>query len=152
VDTTGTCQHDGRPVKARGLCSRCYYRWSRYGNAQAPRPRIRRVDPVARFLEQTAPGPVPARRPDLGPCLLWTGLVNGSGYGTAWDGERSLGAHLMAVQLAGVMVFPGEEPDHLCGVRLCVRTEHLEVVTGAENRRRANLLRDEARRQLVLTA
>jgi len=34
---------------------------------------------------------------------------------------------------------PGMEIDHTCGHRLCVRPEHLEPVTPAENSRRARL-------------
>lgn len=79
-------------------------------------------------------GPLPAHRPELGNCWLWTkgASVRGSiSYGR-FQGEY---AHRVAMRLSG------HEPsklhvDHLCRVTLCVRPTHLEYVTQQENNRR----------------
>lgn len=65
-------------------------------------------------------------------CWLWTGCINPGGYGRL--GGRL--AHRVSYE-----VFVGEIPvgltlDHLCYVTACVRPEHLEPVTIAENLRR----------------
>lgn len=165
-----------RPVNARGLCKRHYYRWSRYGDPlgtpppRIPNPRRAKIpcsvdgcdgdyyahelceahyarqrrhgglqdkraearDPVARFEERVDR----ATTPDG--CHLWQGPPNGAGYGYFKLDGRSVGAHVAACLLAGVDVPPGHEPDHLCHTPMCVRLDHLEVVTSAENKRRAN--------------
>lgn len=38
-------------------------------------------DPEARFALATTPGVPSAHRPELGPCLMYTGADNGNGYG-----------------------------------------------------------------------
>jgi hypothetical protein len=97
-----------------------------------------RIDPVATYWQRVdTHGPLSTWRPDLGPCWLWTGPVNGAGYGYAWDGTRPIGAHVLAVLLSGRPIPAGHEPDHLCAVRTCQRPDHLEVVTTWENHRRA---------------
>ena len=78
-------------------------------------------------------GPVPAHRPDLGPCWLWTGGQNGVGYGMFWCGGRKVLAHRFAYELLVGPIPPGLQIDHLCRVRCCVRHGHLEPVTHQEN-------------------
>lgn len=68
---------------------------------------------------------------------LWTGALNDSGYGVIWDGRRLVYAHRLAFLLTGGRVPDGTEMDHVCGVRSCVRPDHLEPTTHAENVRRA---------------
>lgn len=170
----------GRPVNARGLCKRHYYRFSRYGDPlgtpppRAPKPpkpklpctiegcdlpqygrgwcenhyarwrrhgsthdkRAERRDALERFEEKVDRLTTPDG------CHLWTGPPNGAGYGWFKLDGRTVGAHVAACLLASVEVPPGHEPDHLCLVKLCVRLDHLEVVTSVENKRRANRLRD----------
>lgn len=85
------------------------------------------------------------REPGLGPCWIWTGSVNRkSGYGMFKTGGRLSGtghraptqAHIVACRLAGKTVAEGQEWDHLCRTRACVRPAHLEAVT-----HRVNVLR-----------
>lgn len=71
------------------------------------------------------------------PCTLWTGRLNEDGYGTI--GVRL--AHRAAWEGARGPIPPGLELDHLCRVRSCIALDHLEPVTKAENRRRAEAYR-----------
>lgn len=85
-------------------------------------------------------GPVPKWNPDLGACWLWTGGVLGVGYGSFSVNGATLYAHRYSLGLLEQLL-AGLEVDHLCRVPLCVRPDHLEQVTPAENRRRQALAR-----------
>jgi len=74
-------------------------------------------------------------------CWLWLGQRNAWGYGhfrrTLAPGvHQTLKAHRFAYVLAIGPIPPGLTLDHLCGHPACVRPEHLEPVTAAENLRR----------------
>ena len=72
---------------------------------------------------------------DAGDCHLWTGQLNRAGYGVfRVDSQKKVLAHRFVLFVASGH-WP-EEVDHLCRVRRCVRAEHLEEVTHAENMRR----------------
>jgi hypothetical protein len=90
---------------------------------------------IARFWAKVDfDGPIPERRPELGPCHVWTASVNGHhGYGKFWVNGRLLKAHRIALELAGVPIPAGYIVDHLCRNVRCVRLEHLEPVTQREN-------------------
>ncbi len=89
-------------------------------------------------------GPIPAHRPDLGPCWIWTAGHASNGYGRFQAGSRSDGtrkmiyAHRWAYQhLVGP--FPhGLQSDHLCRNHACVNPAHIEPVTSRENILRGN--------------
>lgn len=124
-----------RPAWNRNWCRMHYARWFRAGSVDG-RPRESK-DVTERFWEKVnSDGPVPAERPDLGPCWLWVGAVNNTGYGTFWDGERTVVAHVFAYEWELGPIPEGLEPDHLCRVRHCVRPSHLDPVTHGENVRR----------------
>lgn len=117
----------------RGWCENHYARWRRHGSTHDKRAETR--DARERFEERVDRTTTPNG------CHLWAGPPNGAGYGYIKLDGRSVGAHVAACLLAGVEVPDGYEPDHLCRVRLCVRLDHLEVVTAAENKRRASSVR-----------
>ena len=81
-------------------------------------------------------GPVPAHRPDLGSCWVWTAGLEGSGYGLFWADGRHVGAHRWAFIDAHGPIPDQLQTDHLCRVRRCVRPSHLELVTGLVNTQR----------------
>lgn len=81
------------------------------------------------------------RDPD---CWLWLGLRNAYGYGRFFipGGERL--AHRYAYEFEVGPIPEGLTLDHLCETPACVRPDHLEPVTNAENLRRRH-----ARRRLL---
>src|SRR4051812_32410851 len=75
-------------------------------------------------------------------CWPWTGYVMPNGYGhfSATRATRWL-AHRYAYELLVGEIPDGMHLDHLCRNRRCVNPAHLEVVTQAENNRRASAVR-----------
>jgi hypothetical protein len=110
---------------AKGMCSMHYQRWKKYGSTDLPpRPSLtERL--VARFRVGFG---------DL--CWPWTGKAEARGYGTLLVGGRALAAHRLVYELFLGPVPEGLELDHLCRNPNCVRPDHLEPVTHAENTRR----------------
>jgi len=84
---------------------------------------------------------------ELGPhCWLWTDRPNRFGYGrfsrrAAPGVERRVLAHRFAYELFEGPIPDGLTLDHLCETPACVRPEHLEPVTNAENVRRRHARR-----------
>ena len=72
-------------------------------------------------------------------CVLWTGLTR-NGYGRMTirvDGKNvHFSAHRLAYEYHIGRIPDGLSIDHLCRVTACVRPDHLEAVTHAENIRR----------------
>jgi hypothetical protein len=83
-------------------------------------------------------GPIPAHRPDLGPCWPWTGSCTANGYGQFHvrldSGPWSVTvAHRVAYELTIGPIPDGLVLDHLCRNRACARPDHLEPTTDAAN-------------------
>lgn len=88
------------------------------------------------WLRVNKAGPVPLKRPELGPCWLWTAGKT-RGYGHCWLAPcHNLRAHRAAYELEIGPIPEGLEIDHLCRNLACVRPTHLEPVTHLENVRR----------------
>lgn len=124
------CDEEGN--EGHGWCTKHYRRFWRHGDPLATSRIV--GDDEARFWSYVdTNGPLPESRPDLGPCHLWIGNLSpdgyavmqmngGTGYMARWIYERECGP-----------IPDGLEPDHLCRVRHCVNTDHLEPVTHQEN-------------------
>lgn len=98
-----------------------------------PKPR----PPAFRFWPKVnQDGPLPERRPDLGPCWLWTAHTNHLGYGRFRVGATMVQAHRFAYEELVGPIPEGLELDHLCRNRTCVNPFHCEPVT-----ERVNVLR-----------
>jgi hypothetical protein len=120
--------------KAAVLCERHYTRVRRYGDAQINKRPELEMSLEERFWSKVDKnGPIPAHRPELGPCWLWTARISTGGYGAFQIGKRPISAHVAAWELVHGPIPTGVERDHLCRVRRCVRPDHLEPVTHQEN-------------------
>ena len=78
-------------------------------------------------------------------CWMWQGHIDRvTGYGHFCIGYRPtrapVPAHRVAYELAIGPIPEGLQIDHVCRVRACVRPDHLEAVTAAENIQRAKSL------------
>lgn len=82
-------------------------------------------------------GPIPAHRPDLGPCWIWTGRPGNHGYGCIGVNGKVLLVHRVTWANVNGPIPEGLHIDHLCRVLLCVRPTHLEAVTPGVNFRRS---------------
>jgi len=72
-------------------------------------------------------------------CWLWTAALNTKGYGAFSLGGRSrrpVMAHRLAWVIKNGPILNELVIDHLCRVRNCVNTNHMELVTAGENTRR----------------
>lgn len=65
-------------------------------------------------------------------CWLWTAALI-TGYGSFWDGVRTVLAHRWSWEAANGAIPEGLVLDHLCRNRRCVNPDHLEPVTAPEN-------------------
>jgi len=121
---------------ARGWCSRHYNNWMRRGVHEIPRLTL--IERVMAKVEKA--GPIPAHRPELGPCWIWTRHCNRDGYGQVNRGATAGRAlvHRVVYEHEVGEIPTGYELDHLCRVHACCNPAHLEAVTHLENVRRGD--------------
>ena len=70
-------------------------------------------------------------------CWVWLKATGPTGYGVAWNGHRTMGAHRLSYEIHVGPIPDGLHIDHLCCNPTCVNPDHLEPVTQQENNRRA---------------
>lgn len=102
---------------------------------------------LTRFMEKVnTDGPTPDGNADLGQCWIWTRATNAKGYGRFGLGaHKSVAAHRWIYEAKVAPIPEGMTLDHLCRTTGCVNPAHMEVVTRAENNRRANDHRRQAK-------
>lgn len=112
------------PVLHHGWCSKHYWRWYRHGDPEHPtEPRFKSAAEALQY-----------RVKPVGECIIWTGTVTSTGYGSLRDGGRMRSAHIVAYELANGPVPPGKQVDHRCLTPLCVNAKHLRLLTQKQNR------------------
>jgi hypothetical protein len=89
---------------------------------------------------------------DANGCWVWQGPKDQKGYGRTFVGSRTDGTrksektHRMAYIFWVGPIPEGLTVDHLCENKPCCNPDHLELVTSAENTRRASERRETCRR------
>lgn len=137
-----TCSIEGceRRYYAHGWCQAHYNRSRKHGDPSAGVPIIGYSRTANFWAKVDKHGPVPAHRPDLGPCWVWTAARHGKGYGMfSVDRKRKVRAHRFAYEMMVGPIPEGLDLDHLCRNRACVNPEHLEPVTRSVNLKRGNV-------------
>jgi len=116
------------PSAERKFCSR------QCGNiTQIGKPKVRRRDATEIFWSRVDKnGTTPEHVPDIGPCWLWSGAVNGWGYGHFRAHGKHYVAHRFSYQIAfGAISAPCV--CHRCDNPRCIRPEHLFLGTHRDN-------------------
>lgn len=117
-------------AEKRGWCSAHYSRWKKTGDVQADVPLRPRFDLRAQVLGKVL------RPSDPDGCWLWSAAVLPNGYGQVHAQRRTQLAHRVVFELMLGPIPTGMVLDHLCRNRNCVRPDHLDPITRAENTRR----------------
>lgn len=112
-------------VTARGWCAMHYQRWQKHGDPLGGGAKY--TDPEGAFLARTEP-----LVGDPG-CIVWTGGLDGGGYGHMWDSGKLVKAHRYAWEREHGPIPDGKVIDHTCWERSCVNTDHLRLATVSQN-------------------
>lgn len=68
-------------------------------------------------------------------CWLWEGVLHPTGYPRIKVLDRPLGAHRVAILLAGVEIPAGMHAAHRCHNRACVNPDHIRPLSSEGNAR-----------------
>jgi hypothetical protein len=66
-------------------------------------------------------------------CWNWTGCVINNGYGKIGYAGKQILVHRYSYEMSGDIIPEGMFVDHICSNRVCVRPDHLRIVTRKEN-------------------
>ena len=116
------CENGGKIV--RGWCTMHYARWRAHGD---PLVTLTYATPEEAFIARTEPivGD-PAH-------IIWTGALDGRGYGNLHVNGRMARAHRYAWERERGPIPDGMVIDHTCWERSCVNVDHLRLATPQEN-------------------
>lgn len=129
MKTETKCEHCGGAVRTTAY--RLRDGRGRYCSAKC-RSHWRRKPPEQRFEEGLRKdGPVPAQRPELGPCWEWQGAKNARGYGVIRCEGRTVLAHRFAWMIANGAA--SACVLHRCDNPSCCNPAHLFLGTRADN-------------------
>lgn len=126
--------------RSKGLCNKHYCRNRNHGS-----PDIVKYEYIRGTLDER----FWARVEKTDNCWLWTGRISPKGYGQFDLEDRSITAHRMSWIMANGEIPEELEVNHLCHTRecmlgdncphrACIRIEHLEIISHAENVRKGN--------------
>lgn len=130
IPNTRTCTICGGKEFARGWCHKHWNRWRRHGDPN--HVEVIMYDPLARLMSYVK---------KIGGCWMWQGQQHTNAYGRTSIGGKKVYPHRLMYELMVGPIPKGLTIDHTCDTPLCVRPEHLEPVTRAENIRRAHARR-----------
>jgi hypothetical protein len=83
-------------------------------------------------------GPVPAHKPELGPCWLWLGSKDADGYGIWRICGKQWRVARFIYEMEKAPIPNDFVLNYLCDNPTCVNPDHLEPVTCRENSLRGN--------------
>lgn len=123
----------GQPV----LKSQVRNEWNRFIVGHNSYGMSRSKPLIARFwLKVNKSGPIPAHRPKLGPCWLWQGTTNDSGYGII-SGPRpkrqQIRVHRISWEIHNAPIPDNLWVLHKCDIRNCVNPKHLFLGDNTDN-------------------
>lgn len=122
-------------VLARGWCNKHYQRWAKHGDPCIVKvEQLKGVPAEERFWAR-----VDRRHDDE--CWPWQGKLNSLGYASLSVDGWTVMAHRFAWELLVGPIPDGLTIDHRCFNRACCNPHHMDVVSQAENNRRAARIR-----------
>lgn len=116
------CEKGGKIV--RGWCHMHYTRWREHGDPLGGNERF--ATPEDAFLARTEPLLWSG-------CIIWTGALDGGGYGRLHVNGRLVKAHRWAWEREHGPIPDGMFIDHTCWERACVNPGHLRLATRSQN-------------------
>ena len=116
-----------RVKHCKGLC-KGHYTQARRGQELTPlKVKARAGTPIAERIA------LRVKLDESTGCILWQGAKTSKGYGSIQVRGREVAVHRVAYEEAHGPIPDGMMVDHRCYSRSCVNTQHMRVVTRAQN-------------------